>query len=419
MLKDSRWVLWLILGFALLLRVGMALAVDRHVHAQGRLFLIEGDAEGYWELAHRIITGDDYCIHQPPRYVHRMPGFPLLLSACLLVLGDSVFRASLVLAGIGTVCVGLTWLLAKRTVGKSTAVAAAVLTAISPLQAGNSVLILSETWFAFWLLLCLLALQKIPGRWIDVVNESRQSGWWAFGCGILTGIGVLVRPGWLLWTGLSGLLVLYFGEGSCGRRIGRAVLIGVGCLAVLTPWAWRNHQVTGHWVFTSLWSGPSLYDGLHEQATGASDMRFFDDEKVPLRMSEYEVNEHYKQRAIEFVRTHPGRSVELAVYKAGRYLSPVPNAPGFTSGGIFACCLAYYVCLGSLGCVGAWSLRKKKAVLLLLAGPFLQFLLVHMVFVGSVRYRLPVEFPLSIIAAAGLNEIWNRIRSRTVTAEHS
>jgi hypothetical protein len=36
--------------------------------------------------------------------------------------------------------------------------------------------------------------------------------------------------------------------------------------------------------------------------------------------------------------------------------------------------------------------------------PFVQFLLVHMVFVGSIRYRLPVEFPLTIIAARGL--VW-------------
>jgi hypothetical protein len=51
--------------------------------------------------------------------------------------------------------------------------------------------------------------------------------------------------------------------------------------------------------------------------------------------------------------------------------------------------------------VGIVHLRKQPALIALLTGPFLQFLVVHMVFVGSIRYRLPVEFPLSIIAAQG------------------
>ena len=43
------------------------------------------------------------------------------------------------------------------------------------------------------------------------------------------------------------------------------------------------------------------------------------------------------------------------------------------------------------GCVGS----------VVAIGPFVLFLLVHMVFVGSVRYRLPVEFPLSVMTAVG------------------
>ena len=107
--------LWLILGLALLLRIGVAVAVDQHVQAQGRQFLIEGDANGYWELGTRIAAGQQYSIYQPPRYVLRMPGFPLFLSLCILTLGNSVFSASLVLAVVGTCCCWLTWLLARRT----------------------------------------------------------------------------------------------------------------------------------------------------------------------------------------------------------------------------------------------------------------------------------------------------------------
>ena len=62
---------------------------------------------------------------------------------------------------------------------------------------------------------------------------------------------------------------------------------------------------------------------------------------------------------------------------------------------------------------GALDLRHKLVCVGLLAGPFLQFLLVHMVFVGSIRYRLPLEFPLSILAAHGLVGLRQRWNERT------
>ena len=182
----------------------------------------------------------------------------------------------------------------------------------------------------------------------------------------------------------------------------------VGAVLALMPWAWRNHAVCGHWVFTSLWSGPSLYDGLHPGATGASDMTFIDIETVYATMSEYDANEHYKARAVEFVTSNPGRTIELAVIKAGRYLSPTLNAADFSGGPFSLVCLAWYAMFAGLLLWGTIRLRKQRAIVGLLTGPFLQFLLVHMVFVGSIRYRLPVEFPLSIIAAHGLATIGRR-----------
>ena len=111
--------------------------------------------------------------------------------------------------------------------------------------------------------------------------------------------------------------------------------------------------------------------------------------------------------------SHPRRTIELAFLKAGRYLSPSLNAAGF-SGGVFSVfCVVWYFTLTVLILAGALDLRHKLAMVGLLAGPFLQFLLVHMVFVGSIRYRLPVEFPLSILAAHGLVALRQRWNERT------
>ena len=436
-LHRNQLCFWCILSTALILRIAAAVAIDRHVQAEGRQFLIEGDAYGYWELGQKIAAGEEYTIFEPPRRVHRTPGFPLLLAASIRIFGNSIFAATIVMAFVGCGCCWLTWLLARRITDGSTALWSMLLVAVSPLQLGSNVQILSETWFTFWLLLCLIALvplvrerqgasrrcqgeelQKTPrasALSLTELTEFRENvspsfGWLlALVCGLLTGLTVLVRPGWILWCGFSSLILLTFGQQPIARRVVFSGLIVAGCFLALLPWAWRNHTVTGHWIFTSLWSGPSLYDGLHPEATGASDMKFFDAENVLSTMSEFDANAHYKQRAIEFVIANPVRAIELAILKAGRYLSPTLNAAGFSGGPFSLFCLIWYTVFVGLIVMGTIDLRKQPAILLLLAGPFLQFLLVHMVFVGSIRYRLPVEFPLSIIAAKGLAAVLNRV----------
>lgn len=450
---STRTTFWTILIVALLLRILAAVVIDQKVGAEGRQFLIEGDANGYWELGQKIAAGEEYSIYTPPRRVLRTPGFPLLLAACIKVFGKSIFAASLVMAVVGTACCWLTYVLARGILNQTQSLWAMLLVAVSPLQIGSNVQILSETWFTFWLLLCLIALRPLLRRTHPVaefvripnskpvtefvrIPSSDELGYdssripsfdepgynsikaglsRAFVCGILIGLTTLVRPGWILWTGLSAGLILVFAEGRLSQRLARAIVIGLGCFVALLPWAWRNHEVTGHWIFTSLWSGPSLYDGLHPGATGASDMTFVDSENLFSTMSEFDANAHYKERAIRFAMENPLRTMELAVLKSARYLSPTLNAVGFSGGPFSLFCLVWYVSLLAIITVGALRRPGGLALMLLLSGPFLQFLLVHMVFVGSVRYRLPVEFPLSVLAAAGLPAIlsgWNQTSSR-------
>ena len=58
-MRPSRYMFWSIVALALILRVIAAIVIDRHVTQAGRTFLIEGDANGYWELDHHIADGED------------------------------------------------------------------------------------------------------------------------------------------------------------------------------------------------------------------------------------------------------------------------------------------------------------------------------------------------------------------------
>lgn len=394
---------------ALVLRIVAAIAVDRFVQSEGRSFLIEGDANGYWELAQHIAAGRDYAIHEPPRYVLRTPGLPLLLAGSIRCFGDSILAARIVLAVIGTACCWLTYILGRRLHSRQAGFWAALFVAVNPFHVGNSVLILSETLFTFWMLLSLIALVRLTGAGArhGCGPSSPVCGWrlWlrASAVGAAIGFAVLARPGYVLWLAVAVGVVLFCLQRSKRIRLLTASGVVAGCFIVLLPWAARNASVSGHWVFTSLWSGPSLYDGLNPNADGSSNMQFFDDDAVMSRqqMSEYEMNAHYTRLATDFAWKHPGRAVSLAITKAGRFLNPVPN-PGKDAGwGVFCACVTIWLFFYGFACRGLLARQMSCTGLVVTLGPFVLFLLVHMVFVGSVRYRLPVEFPLAVLTAVG------------------
>lgn len=409
--NAAQWMPFVVLlmAVALVLRVVMAFVVERHVQAAGRPFLIEGDANGYWELAENIATGEDYVIYG--RQVLRVPGFPLLLAASISLFGNSVLAARLVLAVVGAGCCWLTYCLGRQVHTRRIGFWAAMYVAVCPLHVGNSVLILSETLFTFWMLVSLLSLLLLLRCGATARDDAdTRANFGSVFCralvtGALVGVTVLSRPGFLPWLMISCVGVLILLRRSLTQRLTVCAGLMLACLLVLLPWAARNATVTGHWVFTSLWSGPSLYDGLNARATGASNMQFFEDDNVMARMSEFEMNEYYTLKSIEFVRANPGRIVSLAFTKAAAFLNPVPNLARSVGWGACVTCVVFWAVLFCSAVAGLVARQWEPSDLLVLLGPLVLFLLVHMVFVGSVRYRLPVECPLSVLGAIGWHHL--------------
>lgn len=400
--------LLLTLLVAFVLRCGLAIVVEQRVAANpGSVCLIPGDADGYWELAQKIVAGKDYSIYVPPRYALRMPGFPLLLAGSHFLFGESTFAARGLLAFVGTLACGLTYWLGRELCDHTAGLLAAIYTALSPTLVLFSTLLLSETAFATTLLASLIAIARMA-RFADGTASLRRFTVAALFAGIWIGIATYMRPTWLYVGPLIAVVVLASLRRTPTMKPKWLALgwLMVGVLLTLAPWVTRNYLVTGHLVPTTLWVGPSLYDGLHPGATGDSDMTFYEQEQLMARMSEYDMDRAYRRRAMTFAWENPVRAMSLALEKQRRYWSLVPNAVQFRdSKFVMAVVLLAMLPLFGFALCGAWLSRRDVALLALTAGSLFLFAGLHLLFVGSLRYRLPAEYPLAVLAAVGMKPL--------------
>jgi 4-amino-4-deoxy-L-arabinose transferase-like glycosyltransferase len=400
------WRLGLVLAIAFAARAAAALAIDARV-PPGEIDLIPGDSRGYWDLAENLANGREFSVWLPPRRVHRMPGFPAVLAVSFLAFGKSSIAARLLLAIIGTLGCYFVFLLGRRLFDDRTALFGAAFTAIVPTFVIFSPLFLSETAFGVTLVASLIPAASLLKGLSDPKTPTSDLLCHAGTCGALIGLACYMRPSWLLWAPAVAFFALIAGRAKPMTWIVAAV-IGATTFLTLLPWAIRNQRVTGHFLLTTLWMGPSLYDGLNPNATGDSEMSFFDRENLLATMSEYDVNKEYARRAREFAWSNPGRAIELSLIKLWRYWKPWPNAQQFNGWPEWIAVLASSIPLFTATVLGIWKGRPGWIALALTLGPVLYFAAVHSVFVGSIRYRLPAEYPMTLLAAVGLVAVVHR-----------
>ncbi len=424
-----------LVALALLVRIGAAFVVTRYVEGQGKLCVF-ADTNIYWELARTIVDGQPYVVDQfgSPHYALRTPGYPLFLAACRAVFGANLLDVRLVQAVLGALSVGLVAKLARRVLDSSQPAGdatnpppqptgeavsgdqrdsiplmAAALAAVHPYLAALSALVLSE---AIFLPLMMLGLWGLASLWSR--PGPKRPVLVAIGTGLALGMGILARPSWALFVPVVlGSWVIGSGQGARFAAFRRSILVALATLAVLAPWWIRNERVIGKFVPTALWVGASLYDGISPRADGSSAMEFVEAPDV-RSLGEIDQDALFRQRSVDFAREHPGRVLELAAIKLGRFWSPWPNADTLRSRWVSVGSAVVTLPIFALIALGAFDRRRDFRALVLLGGPLIYFCLLHMVFVSSIRYRIPGELPALGLAGLGLVRILKGLRPMSI-----
>ena len=214
-----------------------------------------GDAPFYIELAWNWLKNGVYgfpVYGQLTPVDMRVPGYPAFLASVFAFAGQST-RAAMVaqiFVDLAT-CFVIALIAARLAPGPSrrrVALAGLWLAALCPFTANYTAVVLTETLVIFFTALAILVLlQTFPGSStkIETATEPRWAGVlsnpWLL-AGLVVGFGTLVRPETPLLLFAAGLILLakWWRPLDWGKLVRAGILMGVGLLLPLAPWAARN-----------------------------------------------------------------------------------------------------------------------------------------------------------------------------------
>jgi 4-amino-4-deoxy-L-arabinose transferase-like glycosyltransferase len=280
------------------------------------------------------------------------------------------------------------------------ALIAATIVAIYPFFLFYQGLLLSEPLFDFLLLAAFAALYWWRDRGLRA-DYTLVLACACFAIATLTKATLTMLPPFLF-------AVLVWASGARIGRVGKVLLIAT-CFysACLAPWWARNAAVLGTFVPFTTSSAHNLYLGNNPNSRdGGIDWSTNVDQAFVAAVSampdELDRQRAYSRAAIDYIKTNPVDFIGAAAIKFTRFWNPLPNATEFR-GGIYAVigALSY----GPILLLALWCAVSQRAywaslspILLLV----LYFTVLHAVVIASLRYRLPLESLLIVLAARPL-----------------
>jgi hypothetical protein len=208
-----------------------------------------GDAPFYIELAWNWLKNGVYgfAVHGQLTPVDmRVPGYPAFLAAVFAVAGQSPRAAMLaqVVVDLAT-CFVIALIAARLAPDKSrrrVALAGLWLAALCPFTANYTAVVLTETLVIFLTALAILVLLQtdVGGAQTERATAFLANPWLL--AGIVVGFGTLVRPETPLVLFAAGLVLVakWWRPADWMKLVRAGLLMGLGLLIPLVPWAARN-----------------------------------------------------------------------------------------------------------------------------------------------------------------------------------
>ena len=383
--------------------------------------LLMGDAKSYDAWAQRVAAGE-WIGHQ---VFYQAPLYPYVLGVTYFLFGRSLLlvRILQVLFGAGT-CVVLAAAV-RQWFGERAGRAAGLILALYAPAIFFDALLQKTVFDAFFFSCLLLALALFGNR--ATAGAGLLAGV-ALGCLVLTRENALVLlPLVLVWMGVR------------AHRVFPPVLAFLfGVTVVLAPVAVRNGVVGGEFHLTTSQLGPNLFIGNSEGATGTyfplraghgdaaherQDATELAEAALGRSLGPAEVSGYWRDRALEWVSSHPRAWLELTARKLLLLCNAHeavdtedPDSHAEWSAPLRAASVLFHFgVLAPLGLLGMWLVRARWRELWLLYAMAAVYAASVVFFYVLARYRYPLALlliPFAAVALVDLPAWWRRSGAR-------
>ena len=292
--------------------------------------------------------------------------------------------------------------LGRRLLSERAARLAALWTALDPGLIYFAPQLGTETLFVFMELGFFVWLY----RWLDSRRENAgELGWVA----LLGALASLCRSVFAAYPVFLGLALLR--TRGWRKTILPFALFSVGWLSPIGVWTYRNWVKydeiipIGSQMGYNLWEGFTL-DREEVRRRPAAMGEEMDQLGLHDPMAAARASRHFLDKTVSFARERPLEAAKIVLGKALLYWRPWPYDPHSLPQRAF---LTVYFCfLFVLAGAGIRSLRKEWLEWLPIYALFVYLTAMHAVFFTSLRYRIPLEPFLCLLAAAGLEALTAR-----------
>lgn len=381
--RRLRALLLLLFLLAVALRLGAVLA-----RGPGRIGF--PDSRQYLEMADNFGRGRGFVFEHEE--AGRVPGYAFLLWLVGALGADPVVGIKVVQALLGGVAALLAWWIGRRELGVRAGWIAGALVAGDPFLIFVSTEVLVEAT----LTTLLLAQMALLLRAVD--GPSLR---WAAGAGAVNGLACLVHPNQLAYVGfLLPFWLLRAGRARAGRTLAAWGLFALAALVVILPWSVRNYARLGAVVPLTSRLGDGLYEAFCPEADGGPVKDVIRWPAGIAGLGEVERDRFLRGEAWRLIAADPGRVGALAARKFVRFWNVVPNHAPYRTPLYSAVSLTLYAGVLVLALVGLARAGRDLRARALLASPALYNMSLHLIFVSSLRFRVPIMPFVAFFAAA-------------------
>lgn len=430
------WILLLVLG-ALVMRAVVCFVLFKN---------FRDDPDAYRLIAGNVVRSGVFGRQQPGDSeplptAYRPPLYPLLLAATS---GGQAEIPSRQVAGLqillGTGCVWLAYLLARRMNLGGWSPVAALFVAMDPILLRQTTLVMTET---------LATFLSIASLWLLARSQATQRAWDAAAAGVVVGLAILCRPTFLPWS-LVVVALMALQGGAWQSRFMRCAAFAVCMAAVLMPWIVRNQRLFGKPIATTTHGGYTLLLGNNASyydwvvsgkpiaewdARSLKSHEFAGVTTTHTPHDELTYDAACYDQARQTIYERPAVFSYLTIYRISQLWSPLPNVTKADASSlrrklrypiavwyviILSLALAAAICgwrdLVSFGAtVGNSQPHTVKAVLRLLHSPWVYglamcvvFTAIHSIYWSNLRMRAPLMPFIACAAAEGVRLLWRR-----------